>query len=226
MQGLGSFKSTLTRLYAKHHCYSLPGQIKPRALGVVLRRSTSKSRRGCCSYTGNVLDQKTTITQQYTSRCLFFHDVWITFLGFIVGLISHCCSRRALVERSLYSKWLTMSFPTSSIPAILFLNFADDALQVTSPKAHFASRTFSWRLHFCCLVVNATLLQLCGSRWRKLRSAHEVSLRFARQCGSQLHNESKQADQSSSPPQQSSHPWQQKLVEESDARATRRRSLS
>ena len=136
VQGLGSFRSTLTRLYATHHSR----QIKPRTLGVVL--STSKSRKGRCSNSGDVLDQKTTIAQ-YTSRCLFFHDVWITFLGFIVGLISRCCSRRALVERSLCLKWLTMSFPTSSIPAILFLNFADDALQVTSPKAHSASRTFS-----------------------------------------------------------------------------------
>ena len=97
----------------------LPGQIMPRALGVVLRRSTSESRRGRCSNSGDVLDQKTATTQ-YTRLCLFFHDVWITFLGFIVGLISHCCSRRTLVERSLCSKWLTMSFPTSSIPAILF----------------------------------------------------------------------------------------------------------
>ena len=56
--------------------------------------------------------------------------------GFIVGLISRCCSRRVLVERSLCLKWLTMYSPTSCIPAILFLNFADDALQVTSPQAH------------------------------------------------------------------------------------------
>ena len=48
--GLGSFKSTLTRLYATHHSFSPPEprQIKPRALGVIL--STSKSRRlGCCN---------------------------------------------------------------------------------------------------------------------------------------------------------------------------------
>ena len=50
-------------------------------------------------------------------------------VGFIVGLISRCCSRRASVERQLCLKWLTMSFPTSSLPAILFLNFADDALR-------------------------------------------------------------------------------------------------
>ena len=63
-------------------------------------------------------------------------------LGFVVGLILRCCSKRALVERSLCLKWLTMSFPTSRIPPILFLNFAGNALQVTSPKAHSASRTF------------------------------------------------------------------------------------
>ena len=63
MQGLGSFKSTLTRLYATHHSFSLPEprQIKPRALGVIL--STSKSRwLGCCN-SGDVLDQKTTLNQ-------------------------------------------------------------------------------------------------------------------------------------------------------------------
>ena len=38
-----------------------------------------------------------------------------------------------------------MSFPLSSIPANLFLYFADDTMQVTSPKEHSASRTFSWR---------------------------------------------------------------------------------
>ena len=127
-----------------------------------------------------------------TPWCLFFHDVWINFLGFIVWLISRCCSRRALVERSLRLKWLTMSFPTSIISAILFLNFAGDALQMTPPKAHSASRTFSWRLRLGSLKVNATLLQLCGSRWR---SSHKLSPRLARQCGSQENNESKQADQ-------------------------------
>ena len=61
--GFWSFKSTLTRLYAAHHSFSLPEprQIKPGALGVIL--STSKSRRlGCCN-SGDVLDQKTTLTQ-------------------------------------------------------------------------------------------------------------------------------------------------------------------
>ena len=84
-----------------------------------------------------------------------------------------------------------MSFPTSSIPAILFLNFADDALRRWPlPKNHCASRTFSWRLRLCSQEENATLPQLCGDRWRKLRSRssrsrHEVSPRLARQCGSE-----------------------------------------
>ena len=126
---------------------------------------------------------------QYTCWCWSFHDVWINFLGFIIGLISRCCSRRASVERSLCLKWLTMSFPTSSIPAILFLNFPDDALQVTTPKAPFCVQNFfpeapslqpgrerctattSW-----CSMAKATVAVV---------SRHEVSSRLARQCGSQ-----------------------------------------
>ena len=179
VQGLGSFKSTLTRLYATHHSFSLPEprQIKPRALGVIL--STSKSRRLGCSNSGDVKDQKTTLTQ-YICWCLSFHDVWINFLGFIVGLISRCCSRRASVDRSLCLKWLTMSFPTSSIPAILFLNFADDALQVTSPKAPFWVQNFFLEIRLCSREENSTLLQLCGARWRKLRSRSSHVTKFLR----------------------------------------------
>ena len=230
VQGLGSFKSTLTRLYATHHSFSLPQprQIKQRALGVIL--STSKSRRlGCCN-SGDVLDQKTTLTQ-YICWCLSFHDVWINFLGFIVGLISRCCSRRASVERSLCLKWLTMSFPTSSIPAILFLNFADDALQVTSPKAPFCVLNFfpggsvfaAWKrtLHCYNFVVldgesdgrgrltSRSLSATCSSVWLPWKT-RSPSKRI----------------KSSNPPQQSSQTWLQKLVEASDARVTERRSLS
>ena len=84
-----------------------------------------------------------------------------------------------------------MSFPTSSIPAILFLNFADDALQVTSPKAPFCDPELfpggsvfaAWKRTRHCYNFN-------GARWRKLSasrivSRHEVSPRLARQCGSQ-----------------------------------------
>ena len=92
-----------------------------------------------------------------------------------------------------------MSFPTSSIPAILFLNFADDALQVTSPKAPFCVQNFSWRLRLCSLEENATLLQLCGARWRKLRSRSSHVTKFLRDLLASVdpkkNNESKQADQ-------------------------------
>ena len=99
------------------------------------------------------------------------------FVGFIVGVISHCRSRRALVQRWLCLKRLTISFPTSSIIAILFFyfvlffGFCGRCTAGASPQPH---QNFSWRLRFCCLVVNAKLLRLCGSRWRKLRSSHEV----------------------------------------------------
>ena len=46
----------------------------------------------------------------------------------------------------------------------------------------FSVQNFSWRLHLGSLEVNATLLQLCGSRWRL---SHKLSPRLARQCGSQ-----------------------------------------
>ena len=188
VQGLGSFKSTLTRLYATHHSFTLhePRQIKPRALGVII--STSKSRwLGCCN-SGDVLDQKTTLTRSIC-WCLSFHNVWINFLGFIVGLISRCCSRRASVERWLCLKWLTMSFPMTSIPAIPFINFADDALQVTSPKAPFCVQN---------VFMEAPSLQPGRERytatalWCSMAKAtvavashHEVSPRLARRCGSQ-----------------------------------------
>ena len=181
VQGLWSFKSTLTRLHATHHSHSLPSQIEPRALGVVLSRSTSKSRRGRCSNSGD-LDQKTTIAH-HTSWCLFFHDVWINFLR--VSSLGWSRAQRlfkgvgreiAVIEGAdkVFSKVQHSRNPV-----------ADDTLQVTSqfpgPKAHSASRKFSWRLRLCSQEVNATLLQLCGSRWRMLRSSHdhefEVSLR-------------------------------------------------
>ena len=62
---------------------------------------------------------------------------------------------------------------------------------MTSPKAHSASRTFSWRLRLCSLKVNATLLQLCGSRWQKLRFLRDLLASVT----PKQNNESKQADQ-------------------------------
>ena len=121
-------------------------------------------------------------------------------------------------------------FSNVQIPAILFLNFADDALQVTSPKAPFCVQNF---------FLEAPSLQPRRERytattvWCSMAKAtvavvsrREVSPRLARQCGSQKKTTSpSKRIKYSSPPQQSSHTWLQKLVEASDARATGRRSL-
>ena len=95
--------------------YSLPRQIKPRALGVVL--STYKQ----------VGEAVPTVATSWVKRrwshswCLFFYVVWIKFLGFIIRLISRCCSRGGVGrEIAVLEAWLTMSFPTPSKPAILF----------------------------------------------------------------------------------------------------------
>ena len=187
--------------------FRLPSQIKSRAPGVVL--ITSKSRRGRCSNSVDVLDQKTTITQ-YTSWCLFFHDVWVNFLGFIVGLISRCCSRRALVERSLCLEWLTMFFPTSSIPAILFLNLRKTHCRWPLPKHILRPELFNggsvlaawkWTLHCYNFVV---LDGESNGRLRKfLRTCSPVWLPI---CARKTTSPSKRI-KSSSPPKQSSHSW-------------------
>ena len=185
VQGLRSFKSTLTRLHVLHHSKSLPHQIKLRAPGVEL--STSKLRRGRCSNSADVLDQKTTITQ-YTSWCLFFHNVWINVLGFIVAWVDLALLFKKGVGREIavleVANNVFSNVQHSRNPVLKFCGprTAGDLSQL---EAHSASRTFSWRLRLCSLEVNATLLQLFGSRWRKLRSSHEVSPRLARQCGSQ-----------------------------------------
>ena len=63
--------------------------------------------------------------------------------------------KKTLVERSAVLEVTGNVFSNVQYShTILFLNFADDALQVTSPKAHSASRTFSWRLRLCSLEVN------------------------------------------------------------------------
>ena len=147
---------------------------------------------------------------------------------------SRCCSRRASVERLLCLKWLTMAFPMSSIPAILFLNLADDALQVTSPKAPFCVQNFFLQNFFrlCSVEENATLLQLCGARWRKLRSRSSKVTKFLRNLLASVapkkNNESKQTDQifKSSSTKFTHLVAKARLIEASDARATGRRSLS
>ena len=66
-------------------------------------------------------------------------------------------------------------------------------------KHHSASRTFSWRLRLCTLEENSTLLQLCGARWRKLRSRSSHVAKFLRgllaSVAPKKNNESKQTDQ-------------------------------
>ena len=62
---------------------------------------------------------------------------------------------------------------------------------------------FSWRLRLCSLEENATLLQLCGARWRKLRSRSSHFTKFLcdllASCSvapeKNMYNESKQTDQ-------------------------------
>ena len=58
---------------------------------------------------------------------------------------------------------------------------------------------FSWRLRLCTLEENATLLQLCGARWRKLRSRSSHVTKFLRDLLASVapkkNNESKQTDQ-------------------------------
>ena len=68
-----------------------------------------------------------------------------------------------------------------------------------SQKHHSASRTFSWRLRLCSLEENATLLQLCGAQWRKLRSRSSHVTNFLRDllasAAPKKNNDSKQTDQ-------------------------------
>ena len=193
VQGLGSFKSTLTRLYATHHSFSLPEprQIKPRALGVIL--STSKSRRlGCCN-SGDVLDQKATLS---TSADVCFSTTFgstfsVSWLGWSWG------ESRAVVQvgrrprdRCAWSGWQCL-FQRSAFPQSCSYILRTKHCRWPLPKHHSASRTFSWRLRLCSLEKNATLLQHCGARCSSAKatvavvSRHEVSPPLARQCGSQ-----------------------------------------
>ena len=174
VQGLRSFKSTLTRLfYATHHSFSLPEprQIKPRALGVIL--STSKSRRlSCCNLravaTSWIKRRHSLSTSAVVCLSTTFGSTFsVSSLGWSRAVVQE---GRRLRDRCAWSGW-QCRFQRPAFPAILFLNFADDACRWPLPKHHSASRTFSWRLRLCSgLEENATLLQLCGARWRKLRS--------------------------------------------------------
>ena len=177
MQGLRSFKSTLTRLFATHHSYRQPRQIvKPRALGVVL--STSKSRRGRCSNSGDVLDQRTKDNHSVNQLMFVFPRRLNQLSRF------HCCFDLAL----LFKKGVGREIVVLEVADSVFSNgqhSRNPVLKICGrrtagdlPKAHSASRTFSWRPRLCSLKVNTTLLQLCGSRRRKkIRSSHKRFLR-------------------------------------------------
>ena len=140
-------------------------------------------------------------------------------------LISRCCSR-ALVERTLCLKWLKNVFSNvqhSRIPVLKFCarHTAGDFSQSTFCVQNF----FLEAPPFQPESERATLLQLCGSRWQKLRLSHEVSPRLARQCGSRKkkeNNEPKQADQIFKSSSRKFAPLVAKLVEAPDARATER----
>ena len=121
-------------------------------------------------------------------KCKFIANFSATMVTSLPLSLSLCLSVSLSLSLSLsHQKYPTHNIGSASaLPIIRY--FADDALQVISPKAHSASRTFPGGSAFacnCCLEVNAALLQLCGFRWQNLQSSHEVSPRLARQCGSQ-----------------------------------------
>ena len=68
-----------------------------------------------------------------------------------VGVISRCSSTRALVERSLCLKWLTIFFPKSNILRMTHCRWP------FSKHILLGDQNFSRRLRVCSLVVNATL---------------------------------------------------------------------
>ena len=225
---MGSFKSTLTRLYATHHSFSLPEplQIKPRARGFIV--STSKSRwLGCNSCNnGDVLDQKTT------------HSVHLHLL-FVFP--------RRLDQLSRFHCWvdLALLFKKGVGREIAVLEVADNVFSNVqhsrNPVLKLCGRRTAGDLSQSTILRPELFLEgLCSleerytatTLWCSMAKAtvavvshHEVSPRLTRQCGSQEKQrvQSKRI-KSSSPPQQSSHTWLQKLVEASDA--TGRRSLS
>ena len=108
---------------------------------------------------------------------------WITstrglLLRGYTGSHAQCCSRRALVERSLCLKWLNMSFPTSSIPVIL----ADEALQITFrfcvPNFFLEAPPVQPESE------HHTAITLWFSMAKATAVSRTVSRRLARQCGS------------------------------------------
>ena len=175
--GLGVVQvNTDKTFYATHHSHSLPRQIKPRALGMTVALSTSKLRRGSSS---NMHQWRRPGSRDDNHSV---HQLMFVF----PRPLDHLSRFHRWVDLALlFKKGVTMPFPTSSVPAILFLNFADDALQVTwSPKAQSASRTFSWRA--APPLPPGSERYTATTLWFSMAVvSSEVSPRLARQCGSQ-----------------------------------------
>ena len=93
----------------------------------------------------------------------------------------HLASRHLNLSR--YSSQCLFQRPQHSRSP--FLKFCRRRTAGDLSQSTFCVQNFFQDVSLCSLEVNATLLRLCGSRWRKLWSSHEVSPRLARQCGSQ-----------------------------------------
>ena len=162
---MGSFNSTLIS-FVQHIIASLPRQIERRALRILTHRNTSKSCRGRCFNNGDVLDQ------------FRFHRWGDLALLFKKGWSRDCCAWIGFFSNVQHSR-----NPALLLPYIF--TFCGRCTAGDFSPSTFCVHNFSWRLCLCILVANATLLQLWGSRWRKLPPSREVFPRFARQCGSQ-----------------------------------------
>ena len=201
VQGLGSFKSTLTRLCATHPSPSLPRQNKPRALGVTYSVPPS-----------HVEDDVPTVAMS-----------WINFLGFIVGM---SWDDLALLFKKGVGREVAVLEVADTFSSVQHPSFADakyTAGDVSQSAFYWYVQNSSWRLRLCSLVANATLTTTLRFSMAK---ATVVSRSFSATCSPvwlprKITSPCKRI-KSSGPPQQSSHPWQQKLVEASDARASGR----
>ena len=195
VQGLGSLKSTLTRLYATHHSFSLPEsrQINPRALGVILSNSKSRTSRlgGCNSGDGTRPGCPGSKDDTHPVHLLMF------------------VFPRRLDQLSRCHRWvdLALLFKKGVGREIAVLEVADNVFSNVqhsrNPVLKFCGRRtagdlsqntrlrpelFSWRLRLCSLEENATVT--ATTSWCSMAKAtvavvsrHEVSPRLARQCG-------------------------------------------
>ena len=189
------FKSTLTRLCATHHSYSLPRQIKPRGL-----RSYSEPPN-------HVGDAVPTVATS-----------WIKRRQSLSPPADVCFSTGRLNHLSRFHRWvdLALLFKKGVGREIAVLEVADNVFANVQHSRNPLLRTCGRRnagdlsqSTFCACVENffleapplqpesdATLLQLCGCRRRKLRSrsSHERFLRdLLPSVASKKNNVSKQA---------------------------------